>query len=147
MRGKLPEEPSNPDKTATVLGFHKQRKLFCLITGNNITWYDTDWSKLRKNNILFTIHELIESELFLNRNFVIKNNVPRYGANFDSIIVCQSQKHCLLDWKQQNIYNVKTLQKDNYALSILMSHLFKDRLQLQIENATIKKDNKVYKNK
>ena len=144
MRGKLPEEPENPDKTATVLGKHKIREIFCLITGNNITWYDTGWSKLRKNNILFTIHELNESELFLNKNFVIKNNVPRYGANFDSIIVCQSQKYCILDWDGKNIFDVNTLKKDNYALSILMSHLFKDRLKLQMENISIKNDNKVY---
>lgn len=65
--------------------------MFCLISGNNITWYDTDWKSLSNSTNLFTCFALNEKELFMNQSYVRSNDGSGFGANFNEILILQQK--------------------------------------------------------
>ena len=131
------------NRTATALGIYLPTDIFCLISANNITWYDTDWSSLSESMNLFTCFKINEKALFMDKSYIPANDDQGFGANYNEIFILQEKKCCILDWDTKtSITNVALLSESCYTLSLLNQYLYLQKEQLISDNKILLQDNK-----
>lgn len=126
------------------MGLYLPLQAWCLVVGDNITWFHKTKDLLHNNDNLFTVHLINEDELFLNKNFVLENNTEPINACFNDFLMFQNKEYAVLDWDEKtSIIKPDLLQKSVYTLSVLNCYLYKKNKALQSENDLLLCENNV----